>query len=139
MGKNFGAGGKSRRKGKKDGDGERYELIVKEEDQEYAIIQKMLGNERVEATDIQGIKRICHIRGRMKKKQWISVGDVVLIGIREFQNDKADIILKYSTDEARVLKKIGELPQNTKNNETEITIGEEENEPEECAFKFEDL
>lgn len=136
MGKNLGMGGKKRRQGKKSGT-EKHEIIVKEENQEYAIVQKMLGNERIEALDIQGIKRICHIRGKLKKKVWIGVGDVVLIGIREFQNDKADIILKYSTDEARILKKIGQLPQYVRINETEIE-NENENEPE-CVFKFEDL
>lgn len=31
-------------------------------------------------------------------------GDIVLIGLREFQTDKADVIHKYTTEEARNLQ-----------------------------------
>lgn len=43
---------------------------------------------------------------------WIGVGDIVLIGLRDFQDDKADIIMKYTADEARLLKAYGEIPDN---------------------------
>ena len=32
-------------------------------------------------------------------------------GLRDYQDDKADIIHKYTSDEARQLKTIGELPE----------------------------
>ena len=71
----------------------------------------MLGNGRVEAHCFHDEKkRLCHIRGKMRKKVWINVSDIVLVGLREFQDEKADIIHKYSPDEARTLKKQGELP-----------------------------
>ena len=44
-------------------------------------------------------------------KVWIGVGDIVLIGLRDFQDDKADIIMKYTPDEARQLKAYGEIPE----------------------------
>ena len=48
-------------------------------------------------------------------KVWIGVGDIVLIGLRDFQDDKADIIMKYTPDEARQLKAYGEIPENGRN------------------------
>ena len=39
-------------------------------------------------------------------------GDIVLIGLRDFQDDKADVIMKYTADEARQLKAYGEIPDN---------------------------
>ena len=45
------------------------------------------------------------------------MGDVVLIGLRDFQDSKADIILKYTPDEARLLKSYGELADTVKVNE----------------------
>ncbi|CAN8323602.1 unnamed protein product [Cochlearia groenlandica] len=36
---------------------------------------------------------------------------------RDYQDDKADVILKYMSDEARLLKAYGELPENTRLNE----------------------
>lgn len=46
-------------------------------------------------------------------------GDIILVGLRDYQDDKADVILKYNADEARLLKKQGELPESAKVNETD--------------------
>ena len=70
----------------------------------------MLGNGRLEAYCFDGETRQCHIRGKMRKKVWVSAGDIILISLRDFQDGKADVILKYSADEARSLKALGQLP-----------------------------
>jgi len=43
---------------------------------------------------------------------WIGTGDIILVGLRDYQDTKADVILKYNPDEARNLKSYGELPDN---------------------------
>ena len=35
-------------------------------------MQKMLGNGRLEAMCFDGTKRLCHIRGKLRKRQWIN-------------------------------------------------------------------
>lgn len=45
--------------------------------------------------------------------------------MRDYQDAKADVILKYNPDEARNLKSYGELPESAKINDT-VTFGEEE-------------
>ena len=55
----------------------------------------------------------------------MGVGDVILLSLREYQDEKADIILKYTPDEARMLKSYGELPENLKINEVAME-GEED-------------
>ena len=55
----------------------------------------------------------------MKKKVWIGVGDLVMCSLREFQNEKCDIILKYLPDEVRQLKAQGEVPQDLDINENQ--------------------
>jgi hypothetical protein len=42
---------------------------------------------------------------------WINSGDIILLGLRDYQDAKADVILKYTPDEARNLKTYGELPE----------------------------
>ena len=32
---------------------------------------------------------------------WINQGDIILLSLRDFQDDKADVIVKYTADEAR--------------------------------------
>jgi len=54
-----------------------------------------------------------------KKKVWINQGDIILLSLRDFQDDKADVIQKYTADEARNLKAYGELPETAKINETD--------------------
>ena len=110
---------------------------------EYAQVTKMLGNGRLEAQCFDGEKRLAHIRGKMRKKVWINQGDIILISLREFQDDKADVIVKYTVEEvsnrssgrcrptwlmfneiqARNLKQYGELPDTTKINEQDAAYG----------------
>ncbi len=42
--------------------------MFKEDGQEYAQVVKMLGNGRLEAQCFDGISRLCHIRGKLRKK-----------------------------------------------------------------------
>jgi hypothetical protein len=62
---------------------------------------------------------MCHIRGKLRKKVWINTADIILIGLRDFQEDKADVILKYTSDEARQLKYRKEIPENINITETQ--------------------
>ena len=130
----------------------------------------MLGNGRLEAQCFDGEKRLAHIRGKMRKKVcavphsawrcgggadtislqvWINQGDIILLSLRDFQDDKADVIVKYTADEARscafhslhdpdtviltptTVKAYGELPENAKINETDLN--EEDGD---CGFEF---
>uniref|UniRef100_A0A6Q2YDD0 Eukaryotic translation initiation factor 4C n=2 Tax=Protacanthopterygii TaxID=41705 RepID=A0A6Q2YDD0_ESOLU len=119
MPKNKGKGGKNRRRGKNENESEKRELVFKEDGQEYAQVIKMLGNGRLEAMCFDGVKRLCHIRGKLRKKVWINTSDIILVGLRDYQDQKADVILKYNADEARSLKAYGELPEHAKINETD--------------------
>ena len=44
--------------------------------------------------------------------------DIILVGLRDYQDQKADVIMKYNSDEARRLKNLGHLPDsvNVSNN-----------------------
>lgn len=85
----------------------------------------MLGNGRLDASCFDGVQRLAHIRGKLRKKVWINQGDIILLSLRDYQDDKGDVILKYSADEARSLKAYGELPESAKINETD-TYGHED-------------
>jgi len=134
MPKNKGKGGKNRRRGKNENETEKRELVFKEEGQEYAQVIKMLGNGRLDALCFDGVKRLCHIRGKLRKKVWINTGDIILLGLRDYQDTKADVILKYTSDEARNLKAYGELPDTVKIE----TIVANEADGGEIEFEFQD-
>lgn len=107
--------------------GSNRELVFKVEGEtDYAQVVKNLGNKRLETIVFSSGRTIqCKIRGSLRT--WISIGDIVLVGMRDFQEEKGDIVWKYSTEEARKLKKSGEIPTSTKINETDNTISGGEN------------
>lgn len=41
-----------------------------------------------------------------------------MVGLRDYQDAKADVILKYNADEARNLKTYGEIPETVKVTDT---------------------
>lgn len=86
---------------------EKKSIVFKENGQEYAKVIKKLGNGFLSVTCYSGsnmINRRAHIRGTLRKRNWINPGDIVLINIREYQPDTCDIVLKYSEDEIRILR-----------------------------------
>merc|ERR1712032_1585718 len=85
----------------------------------------MLGNGRCDVLCFDGTKRLCHIRGKMRKKVWVNQGDIVLVSLRDFQDEKGDIITKYTSEEARNLKTYGELPDTVKINDTDQLDGDD--------------
>jgi len=98
------------------------EELVKTEGQEYALVTEILGNCRLRVTCTDGKKRIGHIRGKMKKRVWITRGDYVLVSLRDFQDEKADIIMKYKQDEVEKLKKYNEIPSDQVETEEVETV-----------------
>jgi translation initiation factor 1A len=130
-------GGKKNKKKKTGGNNDGYEreLIFKDaEGQEYGQILRLLGNCRMECNCFDGVTRLVHIRGKIRKKDWIIVGDVVLLSLRDFEDSKADVLMKYNTKEVRRLKNLGEIPEDVKINEGDI----EDEDKVDIGFDFEE-
>ncbi|KAI0456966.1 nucleic acid-binding protein [Xylaria acuta] len=119
MGKNLGKGGKNHRRTKRGegGSSNNRELIFKEDGQDYARIEKVLGSGRYNARSFPtssndakgGVVRLAIRRGALRRLP-IQPGDIVLLALRDWQDGKADIIHKYTPDETRRLHSLGELP-----------------------------
>jgi translation initiation factor 1A len=140
--KNKGKGGKNRKKGKGDVQEVKRELVFKEPGEEYAIITKLLGscNVRVECADKE--ERDAHIRGAFRKKVWMRVGDLVLVSLRDYQDNKADVIHVYKPDEMRMLKSYQELPENFGASSAVLTddvTTEEKNDEQLVEFVIDDI
>lgn len=86
------------------------ELEVRVEGTEYARVIKLLGDGRMTCECFDGVTRLGVRRGKLKRCQ-IKEKDIVLVGLRDFQNDKSDIMHKYDADEIAILQKMGELPE----------------------------
>ena len=73
---------------------------------------RLLGNGRVEVQCCDNVKRMATIRGKLRNRVWINAGDIILVSLREFGDDKGDVIHKYYPEEAFELQEMEEIPAN---------------------------
>ena len=86
-------------------------LPIADEGQIYGKCARALGDRRFEIECIDRKTRIGRLRGaiRKRKKSWLAAGQWVIVSVREFQDDKVDIIELLAIDEVQRLEKMGEL------------------------------
>uniref|UniRef100_A0A1I8C001 Eukaryotic translation initiation factor 4C n=1 Tax=Meloidogyne hapla TaxID=6305 RepID=A0A1I8C001_MELHA len=82
----------------------------------------MLGDGRLLAFCFDGKHRLCRICGRLRKLMWVYTGDIVLIGLRNYQDNVGDVIIKYTPDEVRALRESGQLREVVKVNDDDVEI-----------------
>ena len=74
------------------------------------VVNKMLGFDRLMVSCQDGLERLCRIRGKMKRRMWIRLGDIVLVSPWDFQSDtRGDVIWRYKRNQADWLRKKGYL------------------------------
>ncbi|NYT01034.1 MAG: translation initiation factor eIF-1A [Methanocellales archaeon] len=73
------------------------------------IVDNMLGANRLSVRCLDGKTRMGRIPGKMKKRIWIRRGDIVIIVPWDFQDDKADVIWRYTSPQADWLERRGYL------------------------------
>ena len=76
--------------------------------EEYAIVTKLLGNCRVTLITNSGNECIGIIRGSLRKfskRVLIEKGDIVVVSIRDYQDNKVDIVHKYNREQIQSLIK----------------------------------
>ena len=129
MPKNKGAGGKNRKKGKKTNNiTNQYQIrdmVYKTDGQEYAQVLKSLGNGYMQVlcfTDKGNVIKRAHIRGTMRKRIWLSIGDIILVSKRDYQDEICDILFKYSANEIHILQEKNEIPQDIMDNNMDNDI-----------------
>lgn len=107
-------GGKGHRKNKKPVEEDYSKNIeYKEEGEEYAKVMALLGSGRLRVQLPNKLEKLGIIPGRMRKKKMsnlISVDDIILVGIRDYQPDKVDVLYKYNSEQVIILNGKNHLP-----------------------------
>jgi translation initiation factor 1A len=102
----------------------------------YAYVIKLLGNCRVLVLCDNGTEAVGVIRGSMRrfnKRVLIETGDILAVSMRDFQDNKVDIVHKYNAEQCKILinnKEISntlinaynKISNNTINNANEANI-----------------
>ena len=73
----------------------------------YGVIDKALGSRFFDVSCLDNKTRRCKVR---KKRMKVKTSDVVIVSLRDFDDNNADIIYRYDSDEVRQLQKMGVLP-----------------------------
>lgn len=109
-------GGKGFKKGKKKGNNfrEDKELVLKDpkENENYGLVKGAKGNGRFDIETPDGTVKLGVLAGKHRKRMWINSGDIVLVGIWDFQEDKCSILHKYSEDHVQKLVEKKEILPN---------------------------
>ena len=119
---NKGKGGKKHRRGKNTTSEQKIDLP--DEFQFFAYVTKILGNRQVsldyyipkhcektnKIIDWTKYSKIGNIRGKMRKRVFVNLGDIVLVTERDFDTSKVDIIEKYQPSQLSYLKSYVDIP-----------------------------
>lgn len=77
----------------------------------FGIAEQLLGGSRIKVICADGKSRMARIPGRLKKRMWIREGDLVILRPWDFQDEKSDIVWRYTKTEAGYLSRSKLLPK----------------------------
>ena len=88
----------------------RLRVPKKDKGEIFGIAEQLLGASRIRVMCADGKSRMGRIPGKIKKRMWIREGDLLIVKPWNFQDDKADIIYRYTRTQASSLKRKKLLP-----------------------------
>ncbi|MCL5438151.1 MAG: translation initiation factor eIF-1A [Candidatus Thermoplasmatota archaeon] len=77
----------------------------------FGLVEKLSGASRLTVMCEDGYTRSSRIPGKMRKRMWIRENDLVIVKPWEFQNEKADVVYRYTQTQASYLSRNRLLPQ----------------------------
>ncbi|MCK4717802.1 MAG: translation initiation factor eIF-1A [Thermoplasmata archaeon] len=89
----------------------RVRLPRKRESEIFAIADQNLGAYKIRIICADGKSRLGRIPGKIKKRMWIREGDLLIVRPWSFQDEKADIIYRYTKTQSAYLSRKRMLPE----------------------------
>jgi len=89
----------------------RLKLPNKNKNEMFAIAERLLGGSRIHVVCADGKSRLARIPGRMKRRQRVRAGDLIIIKPWDIQDEKADIIFRYRRTQSVILSRRNLLPE----------------------------
>lgn len=86
------------------------EMVLPSSSEVLGIATKLLGYDRIMVKCQDGFERLCRIRGKMKRRVWIRVGDIVVVSPWDWQREtRGDLTWRYTRGQAEMLRIRGYL------------------------------
>ena len=76
----------------------------------FAIAEAILGGRRVTVLCADGETRMARIPGKMRRRQWVREGDLIVVQPWDFQDEKANVVMRYTKTQSLYLSRKGVLP-----------------------------
>ena len=89
----------------------RLPLPKKQKGELFAIADRLMGGSRINVICEDGKSRMARIPGKMKRRQRVRAGDLLIIKPWDIQNEKADIVFRYKRTQASTLSRRRLLPE----------------------------
>ena len=93
------------------GDRIRVPLPKRKVNEMFAIADQILGGRRVRSICEDGETRLSRIPGKMRRRQWVREGDLSVGQPWEFQDEKANVVMRYTKTQSLYLSRKGVLPE----------------------------
>ncbi len=84
----------------------------KREGEMFGIADQLLGASRIQVICEDGKSRMGRIPGKLRKRMWMREGDLVIVSPWDFQDEKADIVYRYTKTQAKYLSRKKMIPDN---------------------------
>lgn len=78
----------------------------------FAIAERLMGGSRMNVVCADGKGRLARIPGRMKRRARVRAGDLLIVVPWDIQDDKADVVYRYTKMQSRILSRRNLLPEN---------------------------
>lgn len=97
--------GKKKKKPTGDEEVVRVRLPHKDELEMFGVVKQLHGSNQIKIACEDGEERMCRIPGKMRKKVWMRLNDVVIIKLWDFQPSKADVVWRFFGNQVEWLKR----------------------------------
>ncbi len=76
----------------------------------FAIADQLLGAGKIRIVCEDGKSRLGRIPGKIKKRMWIREKDLLIVVPWDFQDEKANILYRYTNTQANYLSRTNKIP-----------------------------
>lgn len=87
------------------------ELVLPEKGEILGRVVKLMGSDHIMVQCADGKTRMGRIRGKLKRRIWIREGDVVLVAPWDFNDQRCDILWRYTVSQVDYLRDNSYLPK----------------------------
>ncbi|MBN2067338.1 MAG: translation initiation factor eIF-1A [Candidatus Diapherotrites archaeon] len=100
---------KNRKDGKSSDTVSRLRFPKKEQNEQFGIVTQLMGANQVKVMCQDGVERGCRIPGKLRKRVWVRVNDLVIVQVWDFQPSKADIKWRFLGNQVEWFRRKGML------------------------------